>query len=35
MWVEALAQGFYSYGVGFGGVTTLGSYNVKEYNNLK
>lgn len=34
MWVEALAQGFYSYGVGFGGVTTLGSYNVKEYNNL-
>lgn len=29
-----MAQGFYSYGVGFGGVTTLGSYNKYKYNNL-
>lgn len=27
VWVDAIAQGLYSYGVGLGAVTTLGSYN--------
>jgi len=38
MWVEAVTQAFYSYGVGFGAVTTIGSYNnfkkdCYKYNN--